>query len=450
MGCAMKDVYKVRQFLAETEIYKLRGDVDSSYPSIAYIAPTKNQARQIIWNYYKDLMGEFKGVKYNNSLLKIEIPRPVLGDTVTVELMAAKNHDRIRGLKYREINLDETQDASEEAITSSIMPTLSDSRGLFNAFGTAKGRDHFYEMICNAVRNNLPVTMIPASQSHVFTPEELEQERKKCIDDAAFQREYELNFSAPLPGVFFKEKIEQMRREKWFFTSENDPSRTNFMGVDIGVGRGFACWTAQVDYETQTVHIQDFYTDYDTLYELQRDMHDDGFVPDVIFLPHDGNSRALATYKKDTAKLRFREIFPDCVIKVNKKTQELMNDIGRINDHFHLLRFPHETAQGTDAHKGLSMLGEFRRKKDKNTGAHMDAIDKSAGVDHAADALRSLFGGLNIADGHIKRGFHYKCSSKERHKHSPLWQPWSNRVVNRGNWLNRPYPSELARHGNQL
>lgn len=440
-GCAMKDVYRVRSLLAETEIFKLRGDVDSSYPSIAFVAPTKVQARGIIWNTYKEYMREFEGVKFNNSLLKIEIPRPVLGDTITVELMASKNHDRIRGMKYREVNVDETQDSSEEAIYRSIMPTLSDSGGVFNAFGTAKGQDILYNMTVKALEAGQRVFLFPVTQTGVFTDKEIAEIRAKSID-GAFEREYMLDFTARLPGTFFKTKIEEMKREPWFFTSEHDPSRSNVVGVDIGVGAGFAAWTGQADYENHIVHIRDFYTGYDNLLSLKRDMTDDGFAPDVIFIPHDGGSRALGAWKKDTPKLRFKEVFPECIIKVQKKTVELMQDISRINDNLHLLRFPAMDAAGTDAHKGLRMLGEFSRKQDKLTGAYMDAIDKSRGVDHAADALRTLFNGLNISEGMIKRDFFYKRGSGVRTK-KEVYRPWNPRMGNTGRFVGTGSRAEM-------
>ncbi len=432
-GCAMKDTVRIRQYLAEEKIFKLRADVDSSYPSIAFMAPTKLQARGIIWDYYKDFLSEFEGVKFNNSLLKATIPRPSLGDQITVELMASKNHDRIRGMKYREVNVDEAQDASEEAIYRSIMPTLADSRGVFNAFGTAKGQDHLYNMTVNAIRNGHPVRLFPVWHTNVFTPEEIEELRKDN-PDGAFEREYELDFTAKIPGTFFHHKIEEMKREPWFYMSEYDPSLTNVVGVDIGVGEGFAAWTAQADCLNHTVNIQDFYTGYDNLMDLRRDMHDDGFVPDVFFLPHDGGNRTLGTHRKDTPKQRFREVFPECLVKPQKKTVELMTDISRINDNLHLLRFPEKDATGTDAHRGLRMLGEFSRKKDPLTGAHMDAIDKSRGVDHAADALRTLYNGLNIDGGRIKRDFTYKRSGGVRvTEKGARYKPWSPMMVNKGN-----------------
>ena len=432
IGCAIKDHYKVREFLAEKEIYKIKGHVDSSYPSIAFLAPTKFQARQIIWDKYKQYMAGFPGVKFNNSQLKITVPRPLLGDHITLELMASKNHDRIRGLKYREVNVDETQDATEEAIDGSIVPTLADSRGLCNFFGTAKGQDHFHSMSVRAIGSGQPVFYFPATHTSVYTPEEL-LEMKAKMADGQFEREYLLDFTAKIPGTFFHSTIEQMKTQPWFFDSEADEKLPCIMGVDIGVGEGFAAWTARVDFANNIINIQDFYTGYDTLDVLRRDVSEDGCFPDTILLPHDGNTRQMGTTKKITTKKSFKEVFWDSRVYVNGKTMNLMNDITRINDNLHLLRFPDRKAAGTDAHRGLQMLSEFSRKQDPNTGAYMDAIDKGRGVDHAADAMRTLFTGLNVTEGIIRRDFPYRRDERfEIRRGNKVYEPWNARISNSG------------------
>lgn len=437
VGAAFQDARDTQRLLNEMEVYKLRGDVDSTFPVIGYVAPTKLQARQIIWDNYKNFFEGFEGVRFNNTQLSITIPRPVIGDHITVQLFASKNHDRIRGLKLVKANVDEIQDSHPDAVSKSIMPTLKDSRGLMNAFGTAKGEDMLHTMIVKAIETGKPCFLMPIDQTGVFTDKEIEAIRAECVD-GAFEREYMLDFTAKLPGTFFHSKIEEMKREPWFYMSEYQPELTNVMGVDIGVGEGFAAWTAQTDNYNNVINIQDFYTGYDNLMDLRKDMAEDDFLPDVIFLPHDGKTRSLGAHKADTPKQRFREIFPESLIKPQKRTQELMTDIARINENLHLLRFPDIDAS-TDAHRGLRYMGEFCRKKDPSTGANMDAIDKSRGVDHAADAMRTLFNGLNVADGRIKRPYEYKRHhGTAKYQNSRLYTPhFSKRFSNDMNLLGR-------------
>ena len=83
-GASLSINKNCRSLLRESEITVLRGDVDSSYPRMAYIAPTKLQARDIIWNNLKNDLAEFPGLKLNNHLLKAVIPRPRLGDELSL------------------------------------------------------------------------------------------------------------------------------------------------------------------------------------------------------------------------------------------------------------------------------------------------------------------------------------------------------------------------------
>ena len=403
----------VDKFLSEDEIYNIRADVDSDNPLIVYSAPTKLQARQIIWKYFQQDLAGIPGVKFNNTRLSVTIPRPKTKDEIEVYLMASKNHDRARGLKIRKLYNDEAQDSPENAVASSFRPALKDTNGYLVQTGTAKGCDHFYTSLCHYHDIGAHMFMYPITMTGVFTDKEIWNIKQECIG-GEFEREYMLDFFAALEGVFYHNLFVQLEKETDFFTAVKEPSASNILGVDIGIGKGFAAWAVQQRYDDRKLHVQDYYSDYDNLDALKNDLEDDDNMPDVIILPHDGNTRVMQVAESKTNKDMFKEVFPRTQIRTVKRCspREKMKEIDRVGRHLHLLRFP-EKEMPSDAHIGRRNLKEFGRKKNPTTGVFMDQVDKSRGVDHAADAMATLMVGLGVKDGDFTRKFTYKVGNEQ-------------------------------------
>lgn len=395
-----------RDFLSHETIYKIRGDVDSENPVISYIAPTKLQARQIIWKYLLNDTKEFSGRKVNNSLLNITIPRRHLGDEITIALMASKNHDRTRGMKNFKIYLDEVQDAPADAINSSIQPSLEDTRGKLVTTGTAKGEDHYYQHLVHYAGLQAPIFKFPITHSFIFTPKEIAEIRAKHPPDY-FEREYMLNFRAAVEGAFFAEQLTELKRTPGFYTAEFEESKCNILCMDIGVGKGFAAWTFQPNYDNNTLEIVDYYEDYVLLGDLRKDLEEDGFCPDMIMHPHDGETRQFASFYETKNRDIIKEVFPHVFLKGAQRAKNQMTDIANMAENLHMLRFPPKNTS-SDAHKGLRKLLEFSRQKNAKTGFYMDKIDKNRGVDHAADALRTAFTVMGIKGGKFKYKYNIK------------------------------------------
>ena len=397
-------------FLAEDKIFTLRGKVDSRDPIIIYSAPTKLQARQVIWKYFKHDLKNLPGVKFNNSLLSVTVPRPMTQDEITIYLMASKNHDRARGLKVRKLYNDEAQDAPEKAVADSYSPALRDTNGALVQTGTAKGCDHFFKSLVHYQKIGANIFMFPISLTKIFSDKEILDIRESCVD-GSFEREYMLDFFASLPGAFYHDKLTELEKDSLFFSAQKDDS-TKVMGCDIGVGEGFSAWVAQQRFEDNNLDVVEYYTGYTTLDDLRQDLTEDDNKPDVIFLPHDAHTRHLHASTSYSINQAFKEVFPDSYIRTIKKTASKMADIDKVARHLHLLRFPGKDA-ATDTHIGLRNLKEFSRKKDPQTGVFMDSIDKSRGVDHAADALATLMLGLNVKDGAFLRKYEYKITDRD-------------------------------------
>lgn len=388
----------------EPSIFKLKGDVDSYNPTMYYVAPTKVQARDIIWGYIKRYVGSLPGVKISQQSLTAKLPRPHIGDEITFQLMAAKYHDAIRGSKLRKVWLDEVQMAPRKAIYSSIGPTVADCLGNLTMTGTVQGRDLLYDLTKNFIENGFPLYIFPVTRTGVFSREQILHEKKNSIA-GSFEREYMMDFYAPIEGAFFAEKLYQMEKEDEFFSSEKDEGRSIVAGVDLGIDKGFACWVAQV-YDKDNgnrIEIMDFYHDYSKLDDLYNDMSQDGLVPDVIFVPHDAEHRQLSSSRVIRNKDVVKDSFPESRVIPVQKPGNQMADIENTHRHLHLLRFRDPNDVGHDCEVGYNMLKEYSRQKSQVTGQYMDQIDKTRGVDHAGDALRTLVKGVKCREGKVLR-----------------------------------------------
>lgn len=422
-GASLSINKNCRTLLQEREISVLRGDVDSSYPRMAYIAPTKLQARDIIWNNLKNDLAEFPGLKLNNHLLKAVIPRPGLGDEIEVSLLASKNHDRIRGGKFRYVYNDEAQDAPEDAMDTSIKAALRDSHGYLYNFGTAKGQDHFYKFLVHYMNLGAPVFKFPIDKTHVFNAEEVKEIKEEYKDSMqAYEREYMCRFLAAIDGAFYYETLTGLKREPWFYNSVYDENKTIYVFVDIGVAKAFSAWVVQIPDEGEVINVLDFYDDYDNLLKFRNDLAEDGYIPDVILLPHDASRRVLAKAHTTTYYDLFREMFSNALIPTPvKKSPNRMTDIDQVGRHLHLLRMPSKE-KSSDAHRGMRYLMDFSRKKDARTGLYTEQIDKSRGVDHCADALRNGMIGLGVKDGKIARRYSYKIGASVKTRNESIYR----------------------------
>ena len=417
----------INKLLREKEIIKLKADVDSRNPNMSYLAPTKRQARDIIWEYIRDEFSHYPGAKFNEAQLTVTIPRPLTGDRIKFHLYASKYHDRMRGTKQRMVFIDELQDAPVEALYRSVLPTLEDvgrKNSMLFASGTVKGRDHLHEWCDKQEQQGNVVRILPITRSHVYTPKEIEEIKAKYQEDV-FLREFMCDFNAPLEGTFFNARLNILQGSPGFFTSTHDPNLPVLAAFDIGIGEALAVWAFQVTNENR-VNILDFYQGHDDMALLREDMMDDGLYPDCIFIPHDGNTRQVVSAGVVRKKHVIKTAFPKSYVyeplkRATRKEVAIQNTL----NHLHLLHFPPKNAR-SDAHTGLRHLMEYGRERDKMTGHYKDVVDKGRGVDHAADSIMVALEGLRVRDGVVRRFPTYRCN--EGNPYQQVAHP-RNRVI---------------------
>ena len=105
----------------------------------AYVAPFRQQAKEIAWQYLKDGTDEIRSGKARESELRVKLP-----NEAWVTLYGADNPDALRGLYFDGLILDEFGDMKPSLLGEVILPTLTDRNGWLAIIGTSKGRNQFF------------------------------------------------------------------------------------------------------------------------------------------------------------------------------------------------------------------------------------------------------------------------------------------------------------------
>lgn len=114
--------------------------LQSKEKDVFYIAPTYQQARDIMWGMLKELAHEvIASAHENTSVLTLVNGRKIY-------LKGADRPDTLRGVGLSYVVIDEYADIKANVWEQIIRPALADVQGGAMFIGTPKGRNHFYEL----------------------------------------------------------------------------------------------------------------------------------------------------------------------------------------------------------------------------------------------------------------------------------------------------------------
>ena len=411
-------------------------------PKVMFFAPTREQARRIVWHYFLQFFDQFPSVKIDNSRLEITIPRPFLKDNINIALKSYKYHNSVRGDQVDLLFLDEFQLCPENAYARSIKP-LTDSRGGITIRSGTSLQGSFYNKLLKdrAAReyellmdnqltlDNRRLYIFPVSATKLLSPER-QAEIEEDIGKAAYDAEYECVLDAPLKGKYYSDIIAQCQVNSEVNIFNYDPDLPLCLACDIGVGESFASWLYQMP-DDQTLVILDYYSDYTTLIELRQDIEEDwGDLVKYLALPHDGKHRKLGAVKEESAEKTFKAAFPEARILYCPKPYRVGPALQKAIEDTRLIRFVDEASPhpskgtiDTDYHQGLTRLLHYGEKYDRQ-GAPTGKIDNSGLAPHTADAWRIMLGAHRVSSGR----FTIMPSAHER-KVVPL------RLTNKRSWF---------------
>jgi phage terminase large subunit len=219
-------------------------------PRFGYLAPYFVQAKDIAWNYLKHYAspvlrvdGPFKQGKPNESELSIRLPH----NGAVIRLYGAENVERMRGLYFDGIAVDEAQDIAPSALTSVILPALSDRQGWLDMSGTPKG---YGNLLGKTYKQALADTdwflqVLKASATGLIPEAELTMLRKMMPDNEYLQ-EFECDFDAAITGAYFAKGLNDAEFDGRITRVPYDKALRVITLWDLGMADSMCIWFIQV------------------------------------------------------------------------------------------------------------------------------------------------------------------------------------------------------------
>ena len=167
---------------------------------IWYVAPSYRMAKQIMWPDLVEAIPRKWVKKYNETILTI-----TLVNGSKIELKGADNPDTLRGVGVHFLVMDEVQDIQPDAWKKVLRPTLASTGGHALFIGTPKAYNVLHELWSMGMRANpgawaswqFPTITSP------FIPEEEIEAARADMDEKSFRQEFEASFETMSGRVYY-------------------------------------------------------------------------------------------------------------------------------------------------------------------------------------------------------------------------------------------------------
>lgn len=347
----------------------------------AYIAPFRQQAKEIGWVYLKHAARPF--VKSEKDIRESEL-RVRLINGAWITLYGSDNPDALRGIYLDGCILDEFGDCRPNLWHEVILPTLTDRQGWALIAGTPRGKNAFYHL--NELAKNDPEWFqmtLKASDSGLLPQSELDM-MKGMMSEDQYAQELECSFDAAVLGTYYASIISKMEDEGRMAKSDLfDPELRVHVALDLGFTDSTAIWfwqhrpdgIAMINYHEAHSQPLAYYFD---LFDNYRMM---GYDFENIFLPHDARAKTLQTGRSTVEQFleHFSEQDTHIRITPNLKVQQGIDAARLVLPH---VWFDHEHCRD-----GWETLRAYRRKYNELTKAYSNAPLHDWASD-GADAFR--------------------------------------------------------------
>lgn len=258
-------------------------------PRFGYVAPLLVQAKDIAWTYLKRFTAPIPGIEVRETELWVELP-----NGARIRLYGADNADRLRGLYFDGVVLDEYAQMSPHVWPEIVRPMLADRQGWALFIGTPMGRNHFHALYDKASRDEAWLAArFPASATQVLAAEELAAARS-AMSEQQFAQEFECSFAAGVPGAYFAAGLDAAETEGRLGRVPWEPRLPVVTAWDLGIGDATAIWFAQAI--GAELRIIDYYEAQGVpLAHYVKHLHSLPYVYGEHLLPHDVAVRELGT-----------------------------------------------------------------------------------------------------------------------------------------------------------
>jgi hypothetical protein len=343
-------------------------------PRFAYVAPYRQQAKDIAWSYLKRFTAPIPGVSYHEGELRCDLP-----NGGRVRLYGAENFEALRGLYYDGVVCDEFGDIDPRAWTEVIRPALADRQGWAIFTGTPKGRNHFAELWEMAKSDPAWWTlMLRASETGLLPDEELADARKLLSEDA-YAAEFECSFDAAVIGAYYAREMQAAERDGRITKVPHDPALPVHTCWDLGMSDSTAIWFLQragqewrwIDYLENSGVALDWY-----VREIDRKPYKLG----EVILPHDAAVKELGTgvsRVETLEKLGLKRIR----VMGQRYKQDSINGVR--------LTLPKSWFDAEKCKRGVEALRNYRREFDEKRKVFHDR-PLHDWTSHAADSIAEM------------------------------------------------------------
>jgi predicted phage terminase large subunit-like protein len=193
----------------------------SKEKDVFYIAPTYQQARDIMWGMLKELAHEvIASAHENTSVLTLVNGRKIY-------LKGADRPDTLRGVGLSYVVIDEYADIKPNVWEQIIRPALADVQGGAMFIGTPKGRNHFYEIFKLGEAHKDPEweAFHFTSYDNPLIPAKEIEAAKASMSSFAFRQEFMSSFEAASRDIF---------KPEWVVYEDEEPKEGRFfIAVDL-------------------------------------------------------------------------------------------------------------------------------------------------------------------------------------------------------------------------
>lgn len=191
---------------------------------VFYVAPTQQQARDIMWNTLLDLASPVIKSSHINNL------QITLVNGATISLKGGDRPETMRGVSLKYLVIDEYADVKPAVFEQILRPALADQKGKAMFIGTPMGRNHFYDIYKYAISgedDTYDGWHFTSYDNPLLDPEEIEVS-KKSMSSYAFRQEFMASFEAQGSEIF---------KEEWVKYGESPEVGDYYISVDLA---GFA------------------------------------------------------------------------------------------------------------------------------------------------------------------------------------------------------------------
>jgi len=193
----------------------------SKEKDVWYVAPTYQQARDIMWGMLKELGHEvIVSAHENTSVLTLVNGRKI-------SLKGSDRPDTLRGVGLAYLVLDEYADMKPNVWEQILRPALSDVQGGAMFIGTPKGRNHFYELYkyAESGKDEEWAGFHYTSYDNPLIPAKEIEAAKTSMSSFAFRQEFLSSFEAASRDLF---------KPEWCVVDEEEPKDGRFfIAVDL-------------------------------------------------------------------------------------------------------------------------------------------------------------------------------------------------------------------------